>query len=202
MSFRPKTKSGFTIVELLIVIVVIAILASISVVAYTGIQLRANRAATASQLAQWDKVLKLYIAEHGARPHADWNCIGKAADYPAEGNFPAGSCVISSSNNGATWTVVNSVDASGSLLSDQLAPYVGNKVAAPYSVLIMNQSGTTRYQWRGFVYDDYSGSARVVLSYAIKGDSCLDGAYSADPMEGGFECYHEVAPVGNLQITY
>jgi prepilin-type N-terminal cleavage/methylation domain-containing protein len=33
-----RTMSGFTIVELLIVIVVIAILAAISVVAYTGIQ--------------------------------------------------------------------------------------------------------------------------------------------------------------------
>ena len=33
---------GFTIVELLIVIVVIAILAAISIVAYNGIQSRAN----------------------------------------------------------------------------------------------------------------------------------------------------------------
>lgn len=41
-SQRAFTKSsGFTIVELLIVIVVIAILATISVVAYTGIQSRA-----------------------------------------------------------------------------------------------------------------------------------------------------------------
>lgn len=37
-----KTTSGFTIVELLIVIVVIAILAAISIVAYTGIQARAK----------------------------------------------------------------------------------------------------------------------------------------------------------------
>ena len=35
-------KSGFTIVELLIVVVVIAILAAISIVAYAGIQNRAN----------------------------------------------------------------------------------------------------------------------------------------------------------------
>lgn len=37
-----KSKSGFTIVELLIVIVVIAILAAITVVAYNGIQARAK----------------------------------------------------------------------------------------------------------------------------------------------------------------
>lgn len=39
LAARPK---GFTLVELLIVIVVIAILAAISVVAYNGIQTRAK----------------------------------------------------------------------------------------------------------------------------------------------------------------
>ena len=41
----PTRYSGFTIVELLIVIVVIAILAAISLVAYTGVQNSANDAA-------------------------------------------------------------------------------------------------------------------------------------------------------------
>lgn len=37
-----KTSSGFTIVELLIVIVIIALLAAISIVAYTGVTARAD----------------------------------------------------------------------------------------------------------------------------------------------------------------
>ena len=40
--------SGFTIVELLIVIVVIAILAAITIVAYTGVQERAEASALQS----------------------------------------------------------------------------------------------------------------------------------------------------------
>lgn len=45
-----KSTSGFTIVELLIVIVVIAILAAISIVAYSGIQERARVTAATSDM--------------------------------------------------------------------------------------------------------------------------------------------------------
>ena len=53
-------KPGFTIVELLIVIVVIAILAAISVVAYNGIQNRAADSAVVSDLAVLKKKIEVY----------------------------------------------------------------------------------------------------------------------------------------------
>ena len=64
----PKKQTGFTIVELLIVIVVIAILAAISVVAYTGIQNRANDTAVQSDINSFVKKIMLYHAEHGEYP--------------------------------------------------------------------------------------------------------------------------------------
>jgi prepilin-type N-terminal cleavage/methylation domain-containing protein len=55
-----KKAHGFTIVELLIVIVVIAILATISIAAYTNIQDRAKNAATISAVEQTIKAIHMY----------------------------------------------------------------------------------------------------------------------------------------------
>lgn len=70
MTLNNKVKqSGFTIVELLIVVVVIAILAAITIVAYTGIQ---NRAKTSSAQA---------LANNVAKKAEAFNTINSA--YPA-----------------------------------------------------------------------------------------------------------------------
>lgn len=53
-------KRGFTIVELLIVIVIIAILAAITIVAYNGITTRSKASAIAADLKSIEKALNLY----------------------------------------------------------------------------------------------------------------------------------------------
>jgi prepilin-type N-terminal cleavage/methylation domain-containing protein len=63
-------KQGFTIVELLIVIVVIAILAAISVVAYNGIQNRSNDAAVSFDISTIRKKLELVKVDLGHYPQA------------------------------------------------------------------------------------------------------------------------------------
>lgn len=68
MRGMKKTISGFTIVELLIVIVVIAILATISIVAYTGIQTRARETQILNDLSGLAKQLHLFQAENGRYP--------------------------------------------------------------------------------------------------------------------------------------
>ena len=62
---RQVGSKGFTIVELLVVIVVIAILAAISIAAYSGIQDRATDAAISSNLDTNRKQLQLRKAESG-----------------------------------------------------------------------------------------------------------------------------------------
>ena len=71
-----KAKSGFTIVELLIVIVVIAILAAISVVAYTGVQNRAHDSRRVNDLKAIVKALELYKIDNGRYPSASGSGLG------------------------------------------------------------------------------------------------------------------------------
>jgi prepilin-type N-terminal cleavage/methylation domain-containing protein len=65
---KHHPRSGFTIVELLIVIVVIGILAVITVVAYNGIQARAQAANVQGALAQANKKLAAYMVDYSAYP--------------------------------------------------------------------------------------------------------------------------------------
>lgn len=77
MHERNTTSTGFTIVELLIVVVVIAILAAISVVAYTGIQTRAENTKTIQGVSAYARIFSIYGADKGSYPIAtSYTCIG------------------------------------------------------------------------------------------------------------------------------
>ena len=62
---------GFTIVELLLVIAVIGIIASITVVAYKGVQGKGNDAAVQDNLSKITDVYNTYYSDNNAYPPAD-----------------------------------------------------------------------------------------------------------------------------------
>ncbi|MBC7868688.1 prepilin-type N-terminal cleavage/methylation domain-containing protein [Candidatus Saccharibacteria bacterium] len=75
---------GFTIVELLIVIVVIGILAAISIVSYSGVQNKANDSAVQSDLRNLGQKIELYYAEYGEYP-VTWTGLGMKATKDSYG---------------------------------------------------------------------------------------------------------------------
>lgn len=87
-----QSKSGFTIVELLIVIVVIAILAAISVVAYTGIQNRAYNTTASNDAANFAKKMELLRVHLGRYPTS-------AAEFSSEEFKFTRSAYVTETNN-------------------------------------------------------------------------------------------------------
>jgi len=89
---RLAKRAGFTIVELLIVVVVIAILATITIVTYNGIQNRAYATKVGMAARHYKQVLLLYKEEFGQYPYTVTQvidsgtnvygaCLGKTGTY-------------------------------------------------------------------------------------------------------------------------
>lgn len=99
---RNSTKAGFTIVELLIVIVVIAILAVITIVAFNGIQAQAKNTRMLAAMDTYEKVLRMYKEQYGHYPptprvapqttFTDEVCLGEATHYPETSEFIENAC--------------------------------------------------------------------------------------------------------------
>lgn len=147
---------GFTIVELLIVIVVIAILAAISIVAYNGIQQRAYNTKVISGANQYYKALLEYKAINDSYPSST-GCLGA--------NYPTNNCWATSSNGtGAVLSVNSTLDSN---LSEFLKtkPEVGTELI---NIVIVNQfRGGAFYYATGTAYS----TSAPLLGYYLKGNN-------------------------------
>ena len=154
-----KTTSGFTIVELLIVIVVIAILAAISVVAYTGVQARAKDSARIAKVNDIAKALELYKIDEGQYPPIP------------DGNSGETSCGSQTENWGQCDRMKH--------LADYLDPYMK---LDPTSLSSATQGIYTYY------YNSASGNGYQSYGFRVRLEGAggqSDGGYYADHYEVG-----------------
>jgi general secretion pathway protein G len=119
-----KTKQkqqGFTLIELLVVISVIAMLASVILVALNNTRIKARDAKRKTDIAQLQKGLELYYAANGS--------------YPASGGSTQINAQWSSSND-ASWTTLQTL----------LQPYVASLPVDPRQTLgnvLLNATGNS-----------------------------------------------------------
>jgi len=111
-----KKRRGFTIVELLIVIVIIGILAAITIVSFIGINNKATVASIQSDLSNAQTQLKFFLVDNSAYPNSVTDC-----PTPSTGNLclrPSSGNVISSysANNTTNPQTYSLTEMHGSLV--------------------------------------------------------------------------------------
>lgn len=147
---KHKQNQGFTIVELLIVIVVIGVLAAVSVVAYNGVQQKAANSQTVAALEGWIKALTLYKVDNGRWP-AGWVCLGEGYLYGSSGTDTTGTAQCR--QTGTTgYTVTTAFDNS-------MKPYTGAKMPTPAFVTAQQDASNWR---RGLMYAYGGGDGTIV----------------------------------------
>lgn len=167
MTGLPARHQGFTIIELLIVIVVIAILATISVVAYRGIQERAQNTKTIAAVRDWSQTLRMYKAEYDGYPTV-WSCLGSGYGKGFSGeDSSGGECRQDSAGSGALIVDMGFM----SLMSEYIK---GNPTPAFVT------AGSSAYPWyRGALFvAGYVGSKDRI-------DFVLAGSSSSCPLIAG-----------------
>lgn len=161
-----QSSRGFTIVELLIVIVVIGILAAITIVAFNGVQQRGRDAQRKSDVAAITKALELY--------------------YIDKGEYPAGS---GSTTINGSWSTT--ADASWATLQTKLQPYYAKLPVDPVSTSAVNvQSSGYNYAYfsnsgAGTTYCGSSTLQMYILVYRLEGSAqtnTLNGDCTATPL--------------------
>jgi prepilin-type N-terminal cleavage/methylation domain-containing protein len=86
MHYKINKNIGFTIVELLIVIVVVGILAALVLNSFSQAQVKARDSKRVTDVKALEKYAKLYIAENGVAPQSTAGC------YAARSYLNAGEC--------------------------------------------------------------------------------------------------------------
>ncbi len=162
---QKQKEHGFTIVELLIVVVVIAILAAITIVSYNGITEQSRRSQFLTGVNTYIKTLRAHEAANGDYPAVN-GCLG--ANYPSNACWMAGSTPAMS--------VSSSLDAA-------LAPFLSVKPTIETELMSIGVSNFTR-GGLGYISNDSTFGHRLVWYFkGIDKDCGISGAVRVN--EGG-----------------
>src|SRR5680860_130264 len=142
---------GFTIIELIVVIVIIGILSAIVIVSYSGIRTRAAAATLKSDVEKASIQLEKYRADHGAYPATedlanDGAGLSKSSGTTYQYAVDSSYYCISASSTSAGSTIYHATSISGTAESGEcpITPTIpANLIAVVSSTTAINVSWDT-----------------------------------------------------------
>lgn len=152
---NSNKSKGFTIVELLVVIVVIGILATITIVSYSGISQRATVASLQSDLNNASSQLKLDLVVDGTYPATLAEANGDKGISFSPGTTPQYSA--DNTTNPPSFCITATKDSNNYKITNDSAPVSG--LCPDYGLAMRLDAGySTSYPGSGTTWTDISGS--------------------------------------------
>lgn len=184
MTSRTTVTKGFTLVELLIVIVVIGILAAITLVAYNGVQQKARDASRQSALNTIEKGLEMYYIANGS--------------YPSSGNSP------STAMSSGVW--LTTADTSWGVLAAALKPYITPLPSDPTSTPGQSVLTATGNVFDFAYYSNSTGyycgagdNQMYVLAFKLESGAQENTIHTACTSGNPFPTYTGTSEIGDIK---
>lgn len=184
-------KSAFTIVELLIVIVVVAILAAISIVAYNGIQERARASTVSSALANAKKKISVWQVDNPGAAPTSLATVGITDDSAVSYQYSSGangSYCITGTNGTTSLKISDSTPPSSGG-----CPGHGQGGVAAITNLVTNPSFESSLSGWSVNTPGFTGSASCgSLSNGYSGSNAMRCTASSNGTVGSYGIYHQI----------
>jgi len=179
-------KRGFTVVELLIVVVVIAILSTITVVSYQGARTKAQNTRVIATVKNYADVLNAYHLANNQYPNVGGDHVCLPANYPATAEFPLNSCEY---DGGSYLNFVS--PASSTNIVTELATVERSLPDASYGYTLKGFLGGSTERVRGILFTDEGIAGGGFIIYHLKGESkCPLGTPQTGVGTSAIECWY------------